>query len=399
MKKTIAIIGGGASALMLASCLDTNKFDVTIYERNFALGRKFLVAGDGGFNLTHSEDPSLLVTRYTPSSFFQPLIQNFNNADFRNWLKQIGIPTYVGSSKRVFPEKGIKPITVLNAILKLLKQRNVNIRTQHTWKGWLSNQQLIFNTAEGDIFVNANITVFAVGGASWKITGSDGNWLQHFKEKDILTIPFQASNCAYEINWPKEFIEKCEGKSLKNISLTCNTIEKKGELVITKFGLEGNAIYSLSPEIRKELTLQGFATIYIDLKPSLKVETILEKIKKRGNKSLSKQLENEININTFQLSLLKHTLLKEEFIDPSVLSYKIKRLPLKIVNSAPMDEAISTVGGINLNEITENFELKKLPGHFVIGEMLDWDAPTGGYLLQGCFTFGCTLAAYLNSSS
>jgi uncharacterized flavoprotein (TIGR03862 family) len=398
MKKSIAIIGGGASALMLASNLDTKKFDVTIYERNFALGRKFLVAGDGGFNLTHSEDPSILVDRYTPSSFFTPLIKTFSNIDFQEWLKHIGIPTYVGSSKRVFPEKGIKPITVLNSILDILKQQGVVIKTQHTWKGWSADQQLIFNTSETTFTVKPAITVFALGGASWKITGSDGNWLQHFENKGIATVPFQASNCAYEIKWPQSFIDTAEGKSLKNISITCKTLEKKGEVVITKFGLEGNAIYSLSPEIRKQLTLHGYATIFIDLKPSLEIEGLLKKIKHKGNKSLSKQLENEININKLQLSLLKCILSKEEYTEPTILAHKIKRLPLKITSQAPIDEAISTVGGIDLNEINANFELKKLPNHFTIGEMLDWDAPTGGYLLQGCFAFGYTLANYLNSS-
>jgi len=399
MKKSIAIIGGGASGLMLASSLDIKKFDITIYEQNFALGRKFLVAGDGGFNLTHSEDPSLLVNRYTPPSFFLPLIQGFSNIDFQNWLKDIGIPTYVGSSKRIFPEKGMKPIAVLTTILNLLQQRNIIIKTQHTWKGWSPENQLMFDNLNTSILVNPDITVFALGGASWKVTGSDGSWTTHFSKKGIATIPFQASNCAYEVTWQKKFLEIAEGKSLKNISLTCNTLEKKGEVVITKFGLEGGAIYALSPEIRKEMLLHGYATIFIDLKPALSIELIQDKIKHKRNKSLTKQLENELNMNALQLSLLKHALSKEDFTDPNVLAQQIKRLPLRIINQAPIDEAISTVGGIDLNEINAHFELKKLPNNFIIGEMLDWDAPTGGYLLQGCFSFGYTLATYLNSSS
>ena len=397
MKRSISIIGGGASALMLASCLDVTKFNVTIYERNFAPGRKFLVAGDGGFNLTHSEDPLILANRYTPLSFFKPLIQKFNNIDFQNWLNHIGIPTYIGSSKRVFPQKGIKPITVLNTILTIIKNKNISIKTQHTWKGWAPGDQLILETPENTIFVKSDFTVFALGGASWKITGSDGNWIAHFNKKDISTIPFQPSNCAYEIKWPKTFLDIAEGTSLKNISITCGILQKKGEVVITKFGLEGNAIYSLSPEIRKELTMQGYSTVFMDLKPSFSVETIISKIKQKGNSSVSKLLESELNINSIQLALLKYVLSKEEYTDPHLLATKIKNLPLQITNLAPMDEAISTVGGINLNEVTEHFELKKLPNNFVIGEMLDWDAPTGGYLLQGCFSFGFTLANYLNS--
>lgn len=399
MKKSIAIVGCGASALMLASNLDTHIFNITIYERNFAPGRKFLVAGDGGFNLTHSEDPSILVNRYTPALFFSPLIQKFTNIDFQKWLKKIGIPTYIGSSKRVFPQKGVKPVTVLNAILNEIKQRNIPIKTQHLWQGWSSKGELIFKNQSATIFVKPDITVFALGGASWQITGSDGKWSSHFKEKNITIIPFQASNCAYEIKWPATFLEVAEGRSLKNISLTCGNMKKKGEVVITKFGMEGGAIYALSPEIRRELTFQGYSTVYVDLKPSLSEESILSKLKQKGNSSISKQLETELNISSLQIALLKNMLNKPDFTNLATLAHSIKHLPLRIINQAPIDEAISTVGGISLDEIADNFELKKMPNNFVIGEMLDWDAPTGGYLLQGCFSFGYALAAHLNSQT
>jgi uncharacterized flavoprotein (TIGR03862 family) len=396
MKKSIAIIGGGASSLMLAATLDTGKFNVTIFERNFAPGRKFLVAGDGGFNLTHSEDYSQMINRYTPSAFFSSTINNFTNTDLQKWLTNIGIETYIGSSKRVFPVKGTKPIIVLNAFLKLLEQKKINIKTQHEWKGWAADHSLIFDYNESMVSLQPDIIVFALGGASWKITGSDGSWISHLKNAGIQINPFLPSNCGYEISWSKTFLETAEGKSLKNISVTCNSLEKKGELVITKFGLEGNAIYALSPEIRKGLQQNGQASIFIDLKPMLSAATILDKLKFKGNKSLSKQLENELNINTVQLALLKSTLSKDEFINPDTLSAKIKQLPLTIIGAAPLDEAISTVGGIDLNEIDQHFELKKLKNHFAIGEMLDWDAPTGGYLLQACFSMGHGLANYLN---
>ncbi len=395
MKKSIAIIGGGAASLMLAASLDTKKYDVTIYERNFALGRKFLVAGKGGFNLTHSEDPALLISRYNPSVFFTEIIQNFNNADLQQWLKHIGIETYTGSSKRIFPVKGIKPITVLDAFLKVLEQKKIKLKTLHEWKGW-TGDQLLFDCKGVALTLKPDITVFALGGSSWKITGSDGSWLSHFQKRNITTQIFQPSNCSYEVKWTTPFLDVAEGKSLKNISIHCNTLEKKGELVITKFGLEGSAIYALSPEIRKELHKNGAATIFIDLKPLLSVETIFSKIKNKGNKSLSKQLENELNINALQLALLKTVISKEEFVNPDILSKKIKKLPLTITGNAPIDEAISTVGGIDLNEIDSNFQLKKLKNNFVIGEMLDWDAPTGGYLLQGCLSMGHGLAKYLN---
>ncbi|MES2394822.1 MAG: TIGR03862 family flavoprotein [Bacteroidota bacterium] len=395
MKRAIAIIGGGPAAMMLAASLDELKFDVTIYEKNNALGRKFLVAGDGGFNLTHSEDTEQFISRYTPASFFSSIISSFTNTDLRNWLNNIGIETFVGSSKRVFPVQGIKPIDVLNAILDILKKKNVSIKTRHNWKGW-NNNELIFETANESINVKADITIFALGGGSWQVTGSDGKWTNYFSEKGIDIIPFQASNCAYEIKWENEFIKIAEGASLKNISLKCSKKEKKGELVITKFGLEGGSIYALSAEIRKQLNSNNTAKIFLDLKPTLTVEEIKNKISNKGNKSLSKHLENELNLNQVQLALLKTVLSKTDFTDIETLSEKIKNLPLIITSAAPVDEAISTVGGISLNEIDNTFQLKKLPNHYVIGEMLDWDAPTGGYLLQGCFSMGYFLAKSLN---
>lgn len=397
MKKTIAIIGGGPAAMMLAVELNEQKFDVSIYERNIAPGRKFLVAGAGGFNLTHSEDIQQLISRYTPSSLFENCISSFTNSDLQKWFTAIGIPTFTGSSKRVFPEKGIKPIAVLNAILDVLKKKNVLINSQHLWKGWNDADELLFETTDQTTKnVKADIVVFALGGASWKTTGSDGVWTTCFLKKEIEIIPFQASNCAYEIKWKNGFLEFAEGQSLKNISLKCADKVKKGEVVITKFGLEGGAVYALSPQIRKQLNENKTATIYLDLKPSLTVGEIKNKIINKGNKSLSKQLEDELNINKLQLSLLKNVLTKEEFVNLEILSEKIKSLPLIITSTAPLDEAISTVGGVSLTEIDENFQLKKMPNHYTIGEMLDWDAPTGGYLLQACFSMGNVLAKKLN---
>lgn len=398
MKKTIALIGGGPAALMLAAELDEQKFEVIIYERNVAVGRKFLVAGNGGFNLTHSEESEKFISRYSPAPFFEKIISSFSNKDLRNWFSAIGIPTIVGSSKRVFPEKGIKPIEVLNAILNVLKKKNVIIKTQHLWKGWNNENELLFETSNQLIKVKTDIAVFALGGASWKATGSDGAWAHYFSEKGIEIIPFQASNCAYGIKWEKDFIEKTEGKSLKNISLKCNEKEKKGEVVITKFGIEGGAVYALSPQIRKQLNENKEAQLFIDLKPALTMEQIKDKFTARGNRSIKKLLIDRLNFDDTQIELVKTILTKEEFTDPELLAGKIKNLPLSISSTAPIDEAISTAGGISLNEIDGNFQLNKLPNHFVIGEMLDWDAPTGGYLLQGCFSMGNVLGKNLNQN-
>lgn len=394
-KKSLAIIGGGPGALMLAATLDETLFDVTVYEKNNAPGRKFLVAGDGGFNLTHSEEPEAFVSRYTPADLFQPLIASFGNKDLRDWLKSIGIETYVGTSKRVFPVKGIKPIDVLNAILAELKRKNVTIKTNHSWKG-REEEALVFESNNSELHVKAGIVVFALGGASWKVTGSDGSWTTFFSEKGIEIIPFKASNCAYEIKWTDDLLKTAEGQSLKNIEISCGGRKKAGELVITKFGLEGGAIYALSPQIREQLAKSGTAQVFIDLKPHLEVQQIKDKFMARGNRSVKKLLEDRLSFTNVQVELLKAMLSKEEFTDLELLAEKIKKFQLTITAAAPVDEAISTVGGIALNEIDPDFQLKKIPGAYCIGEMLDWDAPTGGYLLQGCLSMGNYVGRKLN---
>jgi uncharacterized flavoprotein (TIGR03862 family) len=396
MKKHIAIIGSGPSSLMLAAMLDSTKHEVHIYERNFAVSRKFLVAGDGGFNLTHSESIEAFIERYTPSSFLKNALLNFTNDGFRSWLSNIGIETYVGTSKRVFPVKGIKPIDVLTKILNVLKTKNVNIHTQHIWMGWSTDGALMFDNNGTQKSVSPDISVFALGGSSWSKTGSDGSWTKLFSEKGILLNPFQASNCAYHVNLEKQFIEKHHGASLKNISIVCEDKKRNGEVVLTQFGIEGGAVYGLSPSIRKQLNEQGKATIFIDLKPSWDEHEILNRLSERRNRSISKLLVDKLNLNEVQIALLKANVSKEEFMDIPLLAKKIKALPIILIGFAAIDEAISTVGGIALEEVDEHFQLKKLPNNYCIGEMLDWDAPTGGYLLQACFSMGNELAKRLN---
>jgi uncharacterized flavoprotein (TIGR03862 family) len=394
LKKTIAIIGGGASALMLAATLNQDKFDVCVYEKNNTLGRKFLVAGDGGFNLTHSESIDHFTLKYTPDSFLKSSLLAFDNEDFRIWLKMIGVDTFIGSSKRVYPLKGIKPIDVLNAYLNVLKEKQVKLLSKHTFTGFGADGELIFND---QIAVKADYSVFALGGASWAKTGSDGTWLKIFENKDIHTIPFQASNCAYKVNWDQIFIKQFAGHALKNIKLSSGNKTVLGELVITPFGLEGGAIYALSPEIRHDLNKEGKALIYLDLKPQLQQAEVFRKLKSSHQKNTSERLRSELNLSSAQMAVIKSLLIKEDYQNLNILSEKIKALQIIVTDFAPIDEAISVAGGIALEEVTEYFELKKMPQHFVIGEMLDWDAPTGGYLLQACMSMGAYVAKYLNS--
>jgi len=393
MKKQIAIIGGGPSAFLLAAFLDPNKFTVTIYEKNKTTGRKFLVAGKGGFNLTHSEPIQKLITRYTPSDFLEQALLHFTNTDFIKWLESIGIPTYIGSSNRVYPNKGIKPIEVLNTILKYLEEKGVAIKYHHTFSGWSATNSPIIN----DKAIETDYTVFSLGGGSWKVTGSDGKWLDTFSKKGIKIKAFEASNCSYHITWKPEFIINHEGEPLKNIAISCDNSHQKGEAVITAFGLEGNAIYALSPQIRSQLNTVGKATIFIDFKPSLSSDELHSKIKTSRYRNTTEILKKELKLNHAQIDLLKTYLPKEAYLNTESLSKNIKHFALAITESATVDEAISTVGGLSLDAVSKHFKLTDVPNQFCIGEMLDWDAPTGGYLLQACASTGVYLAHYLNN--
>ncbi|PQJ73449.1 BaiN/RdsA family NAD(P)/FAD-dependent oxidoreductase [Polaribacter butkevichii] len=392
MKKTISIIGSGPSSLLLAAFLDTKKFEVTIYEKNKTAGRKLLVAGKGGFNLTHSEPIAHFIERYTPTFFLKDALLSFTNDDFRNWLQSIGVPTYIGSSKRIYPEEGLKPITVINTILNHLKEKGITFKYEHTFSGWDALNNLILNNK----ITPSDYTVFSLGGASWRVTGSNGSWLETFQKKEVTTIPFEASNCAVNIDWKSNFINQNEGNPLKNITITCDNKIQKGEAVITKFGLEGNAIYGLSPQIRAQLKSSEKASIYIDFKPMLSLENIISKVINSTFKNTTQVLKKELKLSNSQIELLKTTLSKEDYLDIVTLSKNIKNFPLEIIGLGNINAAISTVGGIDLNAVDTHFQLHKIKNQYCIGEMLNWDAPTGGYLIQGCASSGVYLAKHFN---
>ena len=398
MKKKIAIVGGGSCALMLGCELNTQKFDVSIYENNAALGRKFLVAGAGGLNLTHSEKHIDFIKRYTPFSFLEKAFSHFSNNDLIKWINDVGVETFIGTSGRVFPKKGIKPAAVLNIILKKIKDNQVKVHIKHNWRGFSKNNNLLFEHNNTLFEIESDYVIFCLGGASWQITGSKGDWVNYFTEKNIEALPFKASNCAFKIDWPLQLINKIEGGILKNISITCKDKTHFGEIVITKFGIEGSGIYPLSPQITEQLTEKKSAEISIDFKPGFSIEKIIEKLsQERHKKNLTDILKTELNFSQPQVQLLKSGLNKESFLNVAKLAFAIKHFELKIIGSASIDEAISTTGGISLIETDEDFQLKKLPRHFVIGEMLDYDAPTGGYLLQSCFSMAKFVAYNLNN--
>lgn len=383
---------------MLACEINTDKYSVTVFEKNNALGRKFLVAGDGGLNLTHSESEDKFISRYTPFEFLEASFQHFSNKELISWFNKLGVETFVGSSGRVFPKKGIKPIDVLHLIEKKILNNKVVVNFKHEWKGFSMNNDLIFKTSNGDMSIKSDLVVFCLGGASWPVTGSKGDWLDFFKEKNVDVIPFLASNCSFKIEWPNEIVKIIEGKPLKNISITCNNKTHFGEIVLTSFGMEGSGIYPLSPQIRNELKKDGKAKVFIDFKPLLSAEDLLKRIPNPKLKiSYTENIAKQFNLNKTQIALLKSKLSKNDFLDPVKFVNNLKNFEVTISSLGPIEDAISTVGGIALNEISDKFELKKIKNNFVIGEMLDYDAPTGGYLLQSCFSMGKYLANYLNN--
>lgn len=382
-KKKIAIIGGGSAGLFVAERYCYNN-DVTIYEKGKTIGRKFLVAGKGGFNLTNQVTGEDLTQQYLPQHFLEKKLLEFDSNHMREWLSHLGIPTFVGTSGRVFPEKGIKPIEVLNKIKKRLVEQAVEFKFHHEFIGFDESRKVIVK--ENDVLktIDADVVIFALGGASWSVTGSDGKWLAFFEKIGIKTKPFQSSNCGINIEWPTHFKNHHAGKPLKNIAVSIADKRVKGEALITEYGLEGNAIYPITPEVRKAIDNNTSTMLSLDLKPNVSAEKLLQKIKNKPAKT--KSYAQALNLNPTQITLIKSFSNKDEFLKPPVFIGLVKHLQIPIQSLRPIEEAISTVGGIDLEEVREDFSLKKYPNIYVVGEMLDWDAPTGGFLLQGCYS-------------
>ncbi len=385
-RKQIAIIGGGPAGMMAADVLSPFH-EVHIYEKEKGIGQKFLVAGKGGFNITNGLKGNDLIKKYSPEYFLKEALLHFDSDAVREWLHQMGIPTFEGSSGRVFPEKGLTPADVLSKLKTKLVEQGVEFHLKHTFTGFDKDQNVIIKTGRKNITVNADYFIFALGGASWPVTGSTGEWKKVFDKNGILTKPFQSSNCGIHINWPESIKASHTGKPLKNIAVTVNGIQNKGEVLITDYGLEGNAIYPVVPEIRKSLGANEAVNIILDLKPFNTEEQLLQKVQGKTS-TKTKNYAGIFNLDSAQLALIKAFTTKETFLSPELFAASLKQISLPVKSLRPVEEAISTVGGIDLSEINSDFSFKKLPNCFAIGEMLDWDAPTGGFLLQGCFSMG-----------
>ncbi|MBX3036911.1 MAG: TIGR03862 family flavoprotein [Anaerolineales bacterium] len=403
MKKSVAIIGGGPAGLMVAEVLSKRNLQVDVYDAKPSLGRKFLMAGKSGLNITHSENFEQFVSRYgNQKEEIQKWLLNFTSDDLRNWVHELGFETFVGTSGRVFP-KGMKASPLLRAWLKRLSEAGVNFRVRHKVveikrpAGLISENEssnptcgtVVFETEGGIKEVQPDAIILALGGGSWRKLGSTGEWVEMLNQLGVKVEALKPANCGFDVAWSQHFLEKYHGHPIKSVTLSFESFHQQGEFIITKEGVEGSLIYSASAMMRDEIEKNGKAVMYLDLAPDITKEKLIEKLSKpRGSRSLSSYVEKTIGIKGVKMGLLYEVLSKEDFMNIEKLATFIKQLPIELIATRPIDEAISTAGGVSFESLDENLMLKNVSGVFCAGEMLDWEAPTGGYLLSACFASG-----------
>ncbi|AZZ78450.1 aminoacetone oxidase family FAD-binding enzyme [Pseudomonas sp. RU47] len=387
----VAIIGGGPAGLMAAEVLSQAGVRVDLYDGMPSVGRKFLLAGVGGMNITHSEAYPAFLSRYAERApQIAPLLRGFDADALCTWIHDLGIETFIGSSGRVFPTD-MKAAPLLRAWLKRLRDSGVVIHTRHRWLGWDEHGALRIDSPEGEITVKPDATLLALGGGSWSRLGSDGAWMLALEQHGVGLAPLQPSNCGFEVQaWSELMVSKFAGAPLKNIAIGLNDdVPRLGECVITATGIEGSLIYALSAPIREAINQYGAAVVHIDLLPGRPVDKLQAALSKpRGSRSMAKHLHSQVGIDGVKAALLRELTDAATFADPALLARAIKALPLTLLKTRPLDEAISSAGGVTFEAMDERLMLKALPGVFCAGEMLDWEAPTGGYLLTGCFASG-----------
>lgn len=380
----VAIIGAGPAGLMAAEVLSQAGIAVDIYDAMRSPGRKFLLAGIGGMNITHAENFDNFVARYgDQSADLKPLLQQFGAEQLREWIHALGVETFVGTSGRVFPRE-MKAAPLLRKWLHRLREAGVKIHTRHRWIGW-QDGQLLFATEFGEKTVKADAMVLALGGASWPVLGSDGAWFPLLQERQVGLAGLQASNCGFDVKWSHFFSEKFAGSPLKHVAVN----GKVGECVITETGIEGSLVYALSARLRNTIAQEDSAVLLLDLAPDTSEPDLLKALgKPRGKRSAGEHLRRCTGIDGVKSALLREHFSLDVFNDMEQLATAIKAVPITLVATRPIEEAISTAGGVLFESLDKNLMLRAVPGVFCAGEMLDWEAPTGGYLLTACFSTG-----------
>jgi uncharacterized flavoprotein (TIGR03862 family) len=389
----VAVIGAGPAGLMAAEVLAQGGARVTVYDAMLSAGRKFLMAGRGGLNLTHSEAlPQFLVRYGEAAERLKPAIEALPPQALRDWSAALGQPTFVGSSGRVFPE-AFKASPLLRAWLQRLGSMGVQLTLRHRWIGWDKGGRLLFETADGKLAIEAGATILALGGASWPRLGSDGSWAEILAAKEVAISPLRPANCGFSVAWSDVFRDRFEGQPLKGVALSFGGHSVRGEGVITRGGIEGGGIYALSADLREAVLHDGKATLLIALRPGVDREGLTTRLSApRGKQSFSNFLRKALNLSPIAIGLLQEAAkaldLSLSSLPATDLANWINAVPIQLNGVASIARAISTAGGISFSEIDADFMIRRLPGVFAAGEMLDWEAPTGGYLLQASFATG-----------
>lgn len=390
----VAVIGGGPAGLMAAEVLAAGGVQVDVYDAMASVGRKFLLAGKGGMNITHSEEMPAFRSRYgAREPEVARWLEGFDPQAVRAWIHGLGIDTFVGSSGRVFPTD-MKAAPLLRAWLHRLREAGVRFHMRHRWLGW-QDGRLRLASPDGDILAEADATVLALGGASWARLGSDGAWVPLLADKGVELAPLVPSNCGFDVDWSPHFSDKHAGAPLTTVAIAWRgrdgaMQQRQGQFVVTATGIEGSLVYAISAPLRDQIAQEGSATIWLDLLPDFDAGRVFAEVARpRGSRSLSSHLAGRLGIKGVKAGLLHECLSKEEYADPSRLAGALKALPVVLRRPRPIDEAISSAGGVRFEALDAGSAmLRALPGVFVAGEMVDWEAPTGGYLLTACFGSG-----------
>ena len=390
---TIAVIGGGPAGLMAAEVLAQAGCAVTVYDRMPSVGRKLLMAGRGGLNLTHSEPLEGFLPRFGPGTArLAPMLEAWPPSAVTAWAEALGQETFVGSSGRVFP-KALKASPLLRAWLARLGTLGVEIRPRHEWTGWNAEGALTFQTPQGETAVSPDATVLALGGASWPRLGSNGAWTAILVEAGVAVSPLRPANAGFDVAWSEFIRDRFAGQPLKAVALTFGRVRVRGEAMVTRHGLEGGAVYALCADLRDAIARDGSARLWIDLRPDARVEDLAEKIAQQpASQSTANRLRKAVHLTPLETNLLREAHGKDLPADPAAMAAAIKGAPLTLSAIRPIDRAISTAGGVEFSAVDDGLMLAGRPGVFVAGEMLDWEAPTGGYLLQASFATGVAAA-------